>query len=107
MTTTAQKTGIPTHLWQDRYWRGMLHLFVEQPALNRLFNSRYFDFESGIVEVDAMKRAARPWSPAEKFMLSLALHLFNERYKVNLSDMDSLDPNNKKLAFKAILLRFS
>jgi len=105
--TTAQKTGIPNHLWQDRYWRGTLHLFVEQPALRRLFTSRYFDFESGIVEIDAMKRAARNWSPSEKFMLNLALHLFNERNKVNLSDMDYLDPNNKQLAFKAIQLRFS
>lgn len=107
MLMTTTKTGIPQHLWQDRYWRGALYLFVEQPALNRLFNSRYFDFESGIVEIEAMKRAARSWSPSEKFMLNLAIHLFNERNKVNLSDMDYLDPTNKQLAFKAMQLRFS
>lgn len=107
MTLTTSNTGIPVHLWQDRYWRGMLHLFVEQPRLKSLFTSRYFDFDSGIVECDAMKRAARPWSPGERFMLNLALHLFNERHKVNLSDLDYLDPNNKQIALKAIQLRFN
>jgi hypothetical protein len=107
MTTTAKQTGIPSHLWQDRYWRGTLHLFVEQPKLRTLFNSRYFDLENGDIQTEAMKRATRPWSPSERFLLNLALHLFNERHKLNLSDIDLLDHNNKQLALKAIQLRFS
>ncbi|WP_268874254.1 hypothetical protein [Sutcliffiella cohnii] len=39
-------------------------------------------------------------------MLKLALHLFNERNKVNLGDMDYLDDSNKKLAIEAIKLRY-
>ena len=50
----------------------------------------------------------KPWSSEEKFMLALALHLFNENNKLpNLSDMDLLDSVNKEIALKAIIYRYT
>ena len=54
--------------------------------------------EQGTIKINALKKVAAPWSQSEKFILYLALHLFNERHKVNLSDMDYLDATNKELA---------
>lgn len=100
---------IPAHLvLQDRYWRGTLHLFSKHDRLNGYLNSKFFDFEEETIDFAALKRAARPWSESEKFMLNLALHLFNQQTKqVNLSDMDYLDSMNKRLALEAISLRFN
>jgi hypothetical protein len=97
---------IPSYMLTDRYWKGVLHLFQNQWKLKSVFTTKYFDLESGIIHTTAIKRATAGWSQSEKFMLNLALHLFNERNKVNLSDMDFLDDNNKKLAMEAITMRF-
>jgi hypothetical protein len=97
---------IPSYLVKDRYWKGVLHLFKNHYKLKSVFTTKYFDLESGSIRIAALKKLAGPWSQSEKFMLNLALHLFNERNKVNLSDMDFLDDNNKKLAMEAITLRF-
>ncbi|MFD2614469.1 hypothetical protein [Paenibacillus gansuensis] len=97
---------IPNHLTQDRYWGALLMLFSKQPRLQMYFTPRYFDLEEGIVDYHALTKIAKPWSSSERFLLQLALHLFNERYKVNLSDMDYLDPTNKQLALNAIRHRF-
>ncbi|MNW54439.1 hypothetical protein D3C74_320400 [compost metagenome] len=92
---------------KDRHWCGMLHLFRNQDTLKRFLTEQYFDLEEGSIRVVALKRLARPWSQSEKFMLNLALHLFNEQLaKVSLSDMDYLDTRNKQLAFEAMKLRF-
>jgi hypothetical protein len=58
------------------------------------------------VKIQALKKLAGPWSNSEKVLLNLALHLFNERNKFNLSDLDFLDDTNKKLAFEAMKIRF-
>ncbi|UII56683.1 hypothetical protein LS684_04250 [Cytobacillus spongiae] len=97
---------IPALLMEDRYWRSMLHLFLKQPKLKSVLTTQFFNLETGEVKIQSLKRKAGPWSTSEKAMLNLALHLFNERNKFNLSDMDSLDDNNKKLAFEAIKIRF-
>jgi hypothetical protein len=97
---------IPRELQQDRYWRGTLHIFMNNPKLQHYVAS-YIDFEDCTINADGLKRLARPWSDSEKFMLNLALHLFNERNKVNLSDMDYLDTNNRQIALKAIQMRFA
>ena len=99
-------TTIPNHLMQDRHWRGLIHLFANCPKLKMYFTTEYINVNSGIVHVTKLKRISAPWSQSEKFMLNLALHLFNERYKVNLSDMDYLDDTNRQVAIKAIQLRF-
>ncbi|MNK84428.1 hypothetical protein D3C87_1042760 [compost metagenome] len=99
---------IPAHLaLQNRYWRGTLHLFVKHCKLQRYLTTKYFDFEEETIDVAALKRLARPWSQSERFILHLALHLFNENLaKVNLSDMDCLDDLNKQLVLVALRLRF-
>ncbi|MGD6940968.1 hypothetical protein ACQCT6_02870 [Cytobacillus gottheilii] len=91
---------------KDRYWGSMLHLFLNHPKLNNCLNTKYFDLSDETVKIQSLKRVAGPWSTSEKVMLNLALHLFNERNKFNLSDMDSLDSNNRKLAFEAMHIRF-
>ncbi len=97
---------IPGHLLKDRYWRATLHLFINHPKLQRYLTSQFFDLEKGTIRAAALKKAAAPWSESEKFALNLALHCFNESHKVNLSDMDYLDLQNKQLALDAIKLRF-
>jgi hypothetical protein len=98
--------GIPVELQQDRYWGSFLHLFVNCSKLKMYFRPEFVDIENCDVHGDALLKIAGPWSPSEKFMLNLALHLFNERYVVNLSDMDGLDPSNKRIALDAIKRRF-
>ncbi|MDK8193744.1 hypothetical protein QP794_27040 [Paenibacillus sp. UMB7766-LJ446] len=98
---------IPQHLYQDKYWRSTLYLFMNQPSLRRCLTTKYFDLEGGIIESAALKRLSKPWSLAEKFMLNLALHLFNANLaKVNLADMDYLDSNNLALVHEALKIRF-
>ncbi|MBP3951155.1 hypothetical protein [Bacillus suaedae] len=98
---------IPSSLYRDRYWRPVLHLFKEHPKLNQCFTTKFFDFSDNTIKVQSLQRNAGPWSNSEKIMLKLAFHLFNERYKFNLSDLDYLDDYNKKLAFDAMKMRFT
>lgn len=100
------KSAIPTSLLTDRYWASLIYLFQKNLKLNSVFTTRYFDLEHHEISVQKLKKNAGPWSSSEKIMLNLALHLFNERNKFNLSDLDYLDSNNKKLAFEAMSIRF-
>lgn len=97
---------IPSYILKDKYWKPVIHLFKNNGKLNSVFTTKYFDLEEGTIKITALKRNAAPWSQSEKFMLNLALHLYNESNKVNLSDMDYLDDYNLKLAMEAIKLRF-
>ena len=97
---------IPTHLLNDRYWRSVIHLFTNNYKLKSVFTTKYFDFDDCTIKIQSLKRAAGPWSSSEKTMLNLALHLFNERNKFNLSDLDYLDDFNRKIAFEAMMMRF-
>lgn len=97
---------IPAHLYNDRYWSALIHLFSNQSKLKTVFTTKYFDVLAEEIKVQSLKRNAAPWSTSEKIMLNLALHLFNERNKFNLSDLDYLDDNNKELALQAMKIRF-
>ena len=98
--------SIPQHLLNDRYWRSVIHLFTKHYKLKSVFTTKYFDFDDCTIKIQSLRKTAGPWSESEKIMLRLALHLFNERNKFNLSDIDYLDDTNKKLALEAIKLRF-
>jgi hypothetical protein len=100
------KATIPGYMATDRYWKAVIHLFMNHSKLKSVFTTKYFDLENGSIKIAALKKLAGPWSQSEKFMLNLALHLYNERNKVNLSDMDYLDVYNRKLAMEAITKRF-
>lgn len=97
---------IPSGIANDMYWKGVIHLFQNNHKLQSLFTTKYFDMKNGSIKTVALKRAAAQWSQSEKFMIYLALHLYNDSNKVNLSDMDYLDENNRKIAIEAITLRF-
>ncbi|MFO1442659.1 hypothetical protein KDN24_05455 [Bacillus sp. Bva_UNVM-123] len=97
---------IPAGLSQDRYWASLIYLFKNHYRLNDCFTTNFFDMSDETIRIQALKRNSGPWSQSEKIMLNLALHLFNERNKFNLSDLDYLDGNNKKLAMEAIKIRF-
>ena len=99
-------TTIPEYLLTDRHWAALIHLFSNHYKLESVFTTKYFDMENVEVKAQSLKRTAAPWSQSEKFMLNLALHLFNESNKVNLGDMDYLDVENRKLAFEAMEIRF-
>lgn len=105
-TITTAKNTIPAHLKKDRYWKGLLFLFENHPKLKQVFTTKYFDLEGEYIKINSLKRVAAPWSTSEKVMLNLALHLFHEGNKFNLSDIDYLDDRNRGFAFKAISLRF-
>jgi hypothetical protein len=98
--------AIPAHLMKDRYWASLIHLFQNNWKLKGVFTSKYFDIVGETVHVQALKKVAGPWSHSEKIMLRLALHLFNENNKFNLSDFDSLDDHNRKIAYEAMKIRF-
>ncbi|WBL16407.1 hypothetical protein [Sutcliffiella sp. NC1] len=97
---------IPSSLLNDRYWRSVIHLFKNHYKLQQVFTTKYFDLSEGTIKIGLLRKVSGPWSESEKFMLKLALHLFNERNKVNLGDMDYLDDSIKKLAIEAIKLRY-
>jgi hypothetical protein len=99
-------TTISGSLLKDRYWASLIHLFKNHWKLEQLFTTKYFNLDEEIVHIQSLKRKAAPWSHSEKIMLNLALHLFNERNKFNLSDLDYLDDKNKQLAFEAMKIRF-
>lgn len=90
----------------DRNWIALLHIFKNHGKLSSLLTTRYFNVNNGIVHINKLREVSKPWSDSEKFMLDLALHLFNQRNKVNLSGMDHLDSYNTNLAIEAIRIRF-
>lgn len=90
----------------DRYWRSFLHIFQNTPRLQPLLTTRYMDPKQGVVHVAKLRAASKGWSQSEKFMLALALHLYNESNKMNLSDMDYLDHHHKQVAFEALHIRY-
>lgn len=102
----AKSNVIPSHIANSPYWRGTICLFQNHSKLERFFTTKYFDMDAGRIKVQSLKRTFSPYSTSEKIMLNLALHLFNDSNKFNLSDLDYLDRNNKELALKAIKLRF-
>jgi hypothetical protein len=98
---------IPKQLFQDRYWRGLLYIFMNHNKLKQYLNPEFVDFEELTVKVDKLKKASKLWSPSEKFMLALALHLYNGRNKVDMSEADRLDDKNTEIALKALRLRYA
>ncbi len=98
---------IPKQLMQDRYWRGLLHIFMNHAKLKQYLSADYIDFNELTVKVDKLKKASRGWSTSEKFMLALALHLYNGRNKVDMSEADRLDEKNTEIALKALRLRYA
>ncbi|WP_438445887.1 hypothetical protein [Gorillibacterium sp. sgz5001074] len=96
----------PQHLLHNRYWKGLIHIFSHHDKLRRYLTTDYIDTNSCTIYAQKLKKLSAPWSQSEKFMLHLALHLFNERHKVNLSDMDYLDATNKEIAYRAIQKRY-
>lgn len=101
------KIAVPTHLYHSREWRALIHCFTECWKLQRYFTTEYFDLDNATVRVQALKRVSAPWSQSEKFMLKLALHLFNGTNKApDLYGMDYLDENNTRIAFEALAIRY-
>ncbi|ASA25397.1 hypothetical protein [Paenibacillus donghaensis] len=98
---------IPAELKKDRYWRGLIYIFQNHAKLQRYLTPDYVDFEEMTVHTAKLKKAAAGWSTSEKFMLALALHLFNGRNKVDMSEADRLDDNNTEIALKALRLRYA
>ena len=90
----------------DRHWMALLHIFKNNGKLSSLLTTKYFNLDDRIIHIRKLREVSKPWSESEKFMLDLALHLFNQRNKVNLSGMDHLDFYNMNLAIEAIRIRF-
>lgn len=90
----------------DRYWRSFLYIFQNTPRLQQLMTTQFMDPKLGIVHKTKLRTVSKGWTQSEKFMLALALHLYNESNKMNLSDMDYLDYQHKSVAFEALRIRY-
>ncbi|TCZ76197.1 hypothetical protein E0485_15035 [Paenibacillus albiflavus] len=97
---------IPEELVNDRYWYSLMLIFHGSKKLRSYWTNEYIDFKHRTIEVDRLKAISKTWSKSEKFMLRLALHLFNGRDKVDLGNMDYLDEHNTALALKALNFRY-
>lgn len=87
-------------------WATVLYLFQNHSKLQNYLKYENFDLDNGLINVKHLLKLSKPWSKSEKFMLYLAIHLFNGEVNVDLNDMDYLDSNNKKLVRKALEIRF-
>lgn len=96
MLSTTAKEIIPEYLLKDRFWKGTLYLFSQHPKLKQVFTTTYFNFEEGTVDGKQLQVTAKAWSRSEKAILNLALHLYNERFLFNLSDLDYLYKLNER-----------
>lgn len=100
-------SAIPAHLRRNKRWLAVFHLFQNHEKLQKCLTTKYFVLKEERIKIQTLKKDARVWSSSEKFMLNLALHCYNERNKVDLGDMDYLDPSNTKLALEALKIRYS
>lgn len=90
----------------DKYWRALLYILQNTPRMQHLLTTAYIDPKQQIIHVRKLQAATKGWSQSEKFMMALALHLFDESNKVHLADMDYLDFHHKGVAFEALRIRF-
>ncbi len=100
--------GVPTNLITDRYWRSALYLMTSR-ALRDVVLPHYYDFKKEIIEIHKLKKV-RGLSHSQDFLLSLALHLFNDTNKLpkdGLTGLSYLDSENFKLAIEAIIIRYN
>lgn len=100
-----QTNVVPLEFAKDRHWKGTLYIFLNHHKLSKYF-STHIDENNCSINVTGLKKISKSWSPSEKFMLNLALHLHSKVNKIDLSDMDLLDERNKRIALEAIKLRF-
>lgn len=87
-------------------WASILYLFKNHSKLQNYLTDDYFDLDNGFIHVKQLLAISKSWSRSERFMLQLAIHLFNGEVKVDLNDIDYLDLNNKRLVIKALKMRF-
>lgn len=106
MRTDQISDQIPEHLRQDRYWGGLLHIFTNNNKLMQfLCNPKFIDFDEFTIHVDELINASKNWSPSEKYMLTVALHLFNGFNSIDIDMADRLDDKNTEILKAALLLR--
>lgn len=98
---------IPKELMQDKYWMGLLYIFTNHSKLKQFLKPEYVDFDELTVHVNKLKKASKGWSTSERFMLDVALHLFNGRNKFDMSEADRLDNNNTEIMLKALRMRYA
>jgi hypothetical protein len=69
---------------------------------------RKYIVESDRIAFDELLGVASPWSSSEKALLKLAAHLFNSIWPANIDEVFyNLDYNNKRIALKAIQMRYN
>ena len=90
----------------DPQWAVVIYLFSNHSELKSYLTDEYFNLQEGLIDQDKLMKVSKPWSRSEKFMLTLALHLFSNQRKVDLNDIDFLDQSNKDLVIEAMKIRF-
>lgn len=90
----------------DPEWASIMYLFKNHSKLQNYLVNDYFNRENGFVDVKRLLKISKKWSRSERFMLRLAIHLFNCSVKVDLNDIDYPDANNKRLVSEVLKIRF-
>ncbi|UQD53394.1 hypothetical protein C0971_16230 [Bacillus methanolicus] len=98
--------SIPSGVTRSRYWKPVIYLFSEHPKLQNYYTTEYFDLNARGINVKKLRQISKYWSTSEKFILNLALHLYNSSTPIDLGEIDYLDEKNKKLVLTALQFRF-
>lgn len=106
MDKQAAKNVIPMEMYRDVYWKSLIYLFTNHPKLKACFNKKYIDLDERSVHIDKLKRDSRAWSASEKLVLHIALTLYNDSGKPDLSNMSLLGPENVQLVLDAMAMRY-
>ena len=89
-------------------FEALRYIFLNHPKLKEQVNGPYvINFEGQILDVKSLKSLARKWTFNERFLLHLALNLFDlEDVKVDLSRINRLNEKERDIALTAIRIRF-
>ena len=84
------------------------YIFLNHEKLRKEVESgELVNLESQIIRSHALREKARKWTISERFLLHLALNLFNFCcVKVDLSRIDRLNEKERDIALTAIRIRF-
>lgn len=108
LVNPEERNAIPSQLFEDKYWKGLLHIFMNHGKLKHfLSDPAYFDFEEFTLHSDKLLEASKDWGTGERFMLEVALHMFNGIHKVDLSKADVLEDKYLEIVIHALRLRYA
>lgn len=94
-------------MFYNSQYHALRYIFVNHPKLKKLIGGPYINLEGQLIDVNSLKALARKWTFNERFLLDLALNLFEvDGTKVDLSRINRLNEKQREIALTAIRIRF-